>query len=154
VVVVVSKAEPRRDESTSPERLSLAGEQVIVVPPLSLVGDASGGAEGSEAETLFLERARAADPDFAADPELIGRICARLDGMPLAIELAAARSASLGADGLLAGLDDHLRLVSGGRSATERHRSLRAVIDWSHDLLDEEERKAFRRLAVFSGGLT
>jgi predicted ATPase len=138
--------------ATSRERLGLAGEQVVVVPPLSLVGETSGGAEGSEAVTLFIDRARASDPAFTADPGLVGRICARLDGMPLAIELAAARSASLGADGLLAGLDDHLRLVSGGRSGTERHRSLRAVIDWSHDLLDPDERAVFRRLAIFSGG--
>jgi predicted ATPase/DNA-binding CsgD family transcriptional regulator len=138
--------------ATSRERLGLLGERVVVVPPLSLVDEASGGAEGSEAVTLFIDRARASDPAFTADPGLVGRICARLDGMPLAIELAAARSASLGADGLLAGLDDHLRMVSGGRSATERHRSLRAVIDWSHDLLDPDERAIFRRLAVFSGG--
>ena len=72
--------------------------------------------------------------------------------MPLAIELAAARSASLGVDGLLAGLDDHLRLLAGSRGGQERHRSLRAVIDWSYDLLDENERAMFRRVGAFVGG--
>src|SRR6185437_13893470 len=84
--------------------------------------------------------------------EVISQVCARLDGIPLAIELAAARSASLGVDGLLAGLDDHLRLLAGSRVAHERHRSLRAVIDCSHDLLDDDERVMFRRAGVFIGG--
>ena len=83
---------------------------------------------------------------------MLTELCARLDGMPLAIELAAARSASLGPDGLLAGLDDHLRLLAGSRSANERHSSLRAVIDWSHDLLDDDERTMFRRLGIFAAG--
>src|SRR4029077_21278841 len=83
---------------------------------------------------------------------VLTELCTRLDGMPLAIELAAARSASLGPDGLLAGLDDHLRLLAGSRSANERHSSLRAVIGWSHDLLDEDERAMFRRLGMFAAG--
>ena len=83
---------------------------------------------------------------------MLAELCTRLDGMPLAIELAAARSASLGADGLLAGLDDHLRLLAGSRSANERHSSLRAVIGWSHDMLDDDERAMFRRLGVFAAG--
>ena len=83
---------------------------------------------------------------------MVAEVCARLDGVPLAIELAAARSASLGVDGLLAGLDDHLRLLAGSRGAHERHRSLRAVIDWSHDLLDDDERAMFRRVGAFVGG--
>jgi hypothetical protein len=119
---------------------------------LSLIGSQEGGAAGSEAEELFLDRARASDPEFAAGPEVLAELCARLDGMPLAIELAAARSASLGPDGLLAGLDDHLRLVAGSRGSTERHNSLRAVIDWSHDMLDDDEREMFRRLGIFAGG--
>src|SRR5205823_2236290 len=87
---------------------------------------------------------------FDNDAALVAQICSRLDGMPLAIELAAARSASLGVDGLATGLDDHLRLLSSSGPAG-RHRSLRAVIDWSHDLLDAEERVLFRRLSVFAG---
>ncbi|NRQ37789.1 ATPase [Nonomuraea sp. NN258] len=129
--------------ATSRERLGLPGERIVLVEPLPL---------DSDAPALFTDRARAADPDFAADPDVIGEICARLDGMPLAIELAAARSAALGAAGLLTALEDRLRLLTGGRGADERHRSLRAVVGWSHDLLDEEERSLLRRLAVFAGG--
>jgi predicted ATPase len=136
--------------ATSRERLAVPGERTVTVPPLSLVG--SDGTAGSDAEALFLDRARATDPGFAATPAVVGKVCARLDGVPLAIELAAARSASLGVDGLLAGLDDHLRLLAGSRGSQERHRSLRAVIDWSHDLLDDDERTAFRRVGAFIGG--
>ncbi len=130
--------------ATSRERLAIPGETIVAVPPLSL--------DGGEAEALFVDRATASDPGFAGAAEVISQVCARLDGIPLAIELAAARSASLGVDGLLAGLDDHLRLLSGSRGAHERHRSLRAVIDWSHDLLDDDERVMFRRAGVFIGG--
>ena len=129
--------------ATSQQRLGLTGEHVAPVRPLPL---------NSDAERLFLDRALAVSPDFAADPAAVTRICVRLDGMPLAIELAAARSASLGAEGLLAALDEQLRLLTGGRQADERHRSLRAVIGWSHDLLDSDERVMFRRLSVFVGG--
>ncbi|HEV8557727.1 MAG TPA: LuxR C-terminal-related transcriptional regulator [Actinophytocola sp.] len=138
--------------TTSRERLGVPGERTIRVPPLSLVSADTGGPLGSEAEALFLDRAAAADPDFTDEHSLVGALCARLDGMPLAIELAAARIASLGVDGLIAGLADHLQLLSGGRGADHRHRSLRDVINWSHDLLDDAERALFRRLGVFSGG--
>jgi len=133
--------------ATSRERLAIPGELVITVPPLSLVGGIR-----SEAEALFLDRAQISDPDFDGNAEAVSQVCARLDGVPLAIELAAARSGSLGLDGLLAGLDDHLRLLAGSRGAQERHRSLRAVIDWSHDLLDDDERAMFRRAGAFVGG--
>ena len=139
--------------ATSRERLGHSrrahGSAAAVVPR---PGRGRTAPAGSEAEELFLDRARASDPEFSASPAVLTELCARLDGMPLAIELAAARSASLGADGLLAGLDDHLRLLAGSRSANERHSSLRAVIDWSHDLLDEDERAMFRRLGVFAAG--
>jgi predicted ATPase/DNA-binding CsgD family transcriptional regulator len=138
--------------TTSRERLGVPGERTIRVPPLSLVSADTGGPLGSEAEALFLDRAVAADPDFVDEHSLVGQLCARLDGMPLAIELAAARIGSLGVDGLLAGLADHLQLLAGGRGADRRHRSLREVIDWSHDQLSEPERTLFRRLGVFSGG--
>ena len=138
--------------ATSRERLGIPGERTVTVPPLSLVGGETGGTAGSEAEALFIDRARASDPDFTAAAEVIGYACARLDGVPLAIELAAARTASLGVDGLLAGLDDHLRLLAGSRGVHERHRSLRAVIDWSHALLDGDERAMFRRAGAFIGG--
>ncbi len=137
---------------TSRERLAVPGERTVTIPPLSLVAEDTDHAEGSEAEALFIDRARAIDPEFAASPAVVGKVCTRLDGVPLAIELAAARSASLGVDGLLAGLDDHLRLLAGSRGGQERHRSLRAVIDWSYDLLDENERAMFRRVGAFVGG--
>ncbi|MEU6785950.1 LuxR C-terminal-related transcriptional regulator [Nonomuraea angiospora] len=125
----------------SRERPGLPGERVITVPPLA-----------GEAETLFLDRARAIDPGFAAEPAVIAEVCARLDGLPLAIELAASRVAVLGIDALRVGLQDRLRLLSGARGRPPRHRSLRAVIGWSYDLLEEEERALLRRLAVFAGG--
>jgi len=136
--------------ATSRERLAIPGERTVPIPPMSLIPAQTDDGGESEAEALFLERARSSDPQFTADPEVLTELCACLDGMPLAIELAAARSASLGPDGLLAGLDDHLRLLAGSRSANERHSSLRAVIDWSHDLLDEDERAMFRRLGIFA----
>ncbi|MEV4581445.1 LuxR C-terminal-related transcriptional regulator [Nonomuraea jabiensis] len=125
----------------SRERPGLPGERVITVPPLA-----------GEAETLFLDRARAIDPGFAAEPAVVAEVCARLDGLPLAIELAASRVAVLGMDALRVGLQDRLRLLSGARGRPPRHRSLRAVIGWSYDLLEEEERALLRRLAVFAGG--
>lgn len=128
--------------ATSRERIGVSGERVVLVPPLPL---------GADAEHLFLDRARAADPDFAADPSVVSDLCAQLDGMPLAIELAAARAASLGADGLAAALEDRLRLLAGGRGPAGRHRSMRAVIGWSFDLLDSNERSMLRRLSVFVG---
>ncbi|KAB2346900.1 ATP-binding protein [Actinomadura rudentiformis] len=127
---------------TSRERLGVPGERSVPVAPLPL---------GSDAERLFHDRALSADPEFVAEPAVIADLCARLDGMPLAIELAAARGASLGATGLLAALEDALRLLSGGRGGDERHRSLRAVLSWSYDLLGEEEQALFRRLGVFVG---
>lgn len=135
--------------ATSRERLGVQGERVVALPGLDL--HASGQAAGSEAVTLFLDRARAVAPDIDPDPAPAARVCARLDGVPLAIELAAARCASLGIDGVLAGLDDRMRLLMGARGA-HRHRSLRTVLDWSHDLLDAEEQSLFRQVAIFAGG--
>ncbi|WP_161962509.1 ATP-binding protein [Nocardioides speluncae] len=128
---------------TSRERIGVPGERSVPIEPLPLTSDA---------ERLFRDRATSADPDFSASQDVVAELCGRLDGMPLAIELAAARSASLGADGLLAAVDDGLRLLSGGRGPVERHRSLHAVIGWSHDLLAEDERDLFRRLSIFVGG--
>jgi predicted ATPase/DNA-binding CsgD family transcriptional regulator len=127
---------------TSRERLSIPGERTVPIAPLPVAGDA---------ERLFHDRALTADPEFVADPEVVAELCSRLDGMPLAIELAAARSASLGATGLLAALEDALRLLSGGRGGDQRHRSLRAVISWSYELLDADEQALFRRLGAFAG---
>ncbi|MEU5875909.1 LuxR C-terminal-related transcriptional regulator [Spirillospora sp. NPDC047279] len=127
---------------TSRERVGIPCERSVPISPLPL---------GSDAERLFYDRALAGDPEFVAEPAVIAELCARLDGLPLAIELAAARGASLGPTGLLAALDDALRLLSGVRGGDERHRSLRAVLSWSYDLLDEEEQALFRQLGVFVG---
>ena len=137
--------------TTSRARIGVPGERVVALSGLSLVAPSTGGAADSEAVTLFFDRARTLDAQFDADPAAVGELCAKLDGMPLAIELATARSAALGIGGLGAGLADRLRLLTGGRSGDERHRSLRAVLDWSHELLDDEERIALRRLGRFAG---
>lgn len=136
--------------ATSRERLAVAGERVVQVLPLSLGAPAGGGR--SDAERLFEERVTATDPAFHAEPADIRWICRRVDGMPLAIELAAARATSIGTDGLVRGLDDHLRLLSTAGGPSDRHRSLRTVIDWSHSLLGDEEQAVFRRLGAFQGG--
>ncbi|MFG1816717.1 ATP-binding protein [Kribbella sp. NPDC049174] len=128
---------------TSRERIGVAGERPVQLGPLAL---------GSEAEQLFRDRAALVAPELAADEEVAAQLCAGLDGVPLAIELAAARAGSLGPDGLLAALDDRLRLLVGGRGPNERHHSLAQVIGWSYELLDDAERALFRRLGVFVGG--
>jgi predicted ATPase/DNA-binding winged helix-turn-helix (wHTH) protein len=142
---------------TSREPLKAEGEWVYSVPPLAV--PAANVEQGDFFEygaiRLFLERARAADPRFAPNPplvELIGAICRRLDGIPLAIELAAARAPVLGVEGLAANLDDRFNLLTGGRrTALPRHQTLRATLDWSYALLDEPERILLCRLAVFAG---
>jgi predicted ATPase/class 3 adenylate cyclase len=137
---------------TSREPLGIRGEQVLPLSPLGL-----GNADG-EAVELFIERARSMDPSFELDErsaEVVGRICARLDGMPLAIELAAGRIRTLSPEEILARLDHSLPLLTGGpRDAPVRQRTLRATIEWSHDLLEDSERVLFRRLAAFAGGWT
>ncbi|MER7753467.1 LuxR C-terminal-related transcriptional regulator [Kitasatospora sp. NPDC097643] len=131
--------------ATSRARMMVPFERVHPVPPLSRAG---GGA--SEAVTLFLERAAAAGPP--PDPALreqIAAFCERLDGMALAIELAAARWPTLGLDGLTAGLSDQLRILAGGPRAGDRHRSVRAALDWSHELLEPADRALLRRVSAF-----
>src|SRR5262249_30148405 len=111
-----------------------------------------------EAVRLFVERTRSAQPDFtvtARNAAPIAEVCRRLDGLPLAIELAAARVDLLGVAGLAARLDDRFRLLTRShRAAPPRQQTLRATIDWSYDLLAEPERALWRRLAVFAGGFT
>jgi non-specific serine/threonine protein kinase len=112
----------------------------------------------AEAVRLFVDRARAVAPTFALSPQnaaAVAQICWRLDGVPLAIEMAAARVAVLGVEQIASRLDERLRLLTGGgRTAPPRQRTLRAAVDWSHDLLTEDERVVFRRLSVFAGGWT
>ena len=143
---------------TSREALGVPGERAWLVPPLSLPTDGAPGdvCGESEAVRLFVERARDVSPSFELTAENAGAvadICRRLDGIPLALELAAARVKVLSPFDIRSRLDDIFQLLtSGGRTAVPRHRTLRAAIDWSHDLLPEHGRVLLRRLAVFRGG--
>ncbi|EME60029.1 BTAD domain-containing putative transcriptional regulator [Amycolatopsis decaplanina] len=146
--------------ATSREPLGITGEVVSPVPRLAVPPPGTPPARSLEfaAVRLFADRARAGDPGFAVDDGTAGdvqRICAALDGLPLAIELAASRVRTLPVGEIAARLDDRFRLLSrGSRGAESRHRTLRAVVDWSWDLLDEDERLLGRRLTVFAGGTT
>jgi predicted ATPase/DNA-binding CsgD family transcriptional regulator len=147
--------------ATSREPLGVAGEVSWPVPPLSLPEPGQDPTAGDllrfGAVRLFLERANAASPGFAlteGNASAVAALCARLDGMPLAIELAASRAKVLSPDQILSRLDYRFRLLTGSRTATPRHRTLRAAMDWSHDLLSEEEKVLFRRLSVFAGGFS
>ncbi|MCA1845192.1 MAG: hypothetical protein LC792_18765, partial [Actinobacteria bacterium] len=141
--------------ATSREVLAVGGEHVWAAPPLSLPpADAStpGDLTGSDAAALFILRARTAQPGFGPGPanaNAIARICRQLDGMPLALELAAARVRVLSAGQIADRLDDRLRLLTAGtRSAPARHQTLRATMDWSFELLSEPEQRLLRRLSV------
>ena len=139
---------------TSREALEVEGEQSWRVPSLSVPKTLSAAAD-SEAVSLFTARAQAAEPDFDLTPrnvEAVAEICRRLDGIPLAIELAAARVSHLSPKQIADRLSDVFRLLTGGRRRIQRQQTLQGALDWSHDLLDEPERVLFRRLAVFSGG--
>jgi predicted ATPase len=146
--------------ATSREALRVTGEIAWRVPSLrtpeySRVED---GLLEYEAVRLFVDRVRGVNRDVVlttSNAAAVALICNRLDGMPLALELAAARAAGMSVQDIAAGLDDCFHLLSGGsRTALVRHRALRATIDWSHDLLRPAERTLFRRLAVFVGGWT
>lgn len=138
--------------ATSRARLMVPFEQVYTVPALSL-GDA--GEDSEDAVALFLDRAAALGwPVDATQLDRVQEVCRRLDGLPLAIELAAARLPTLGLDGLGASLADPLRLLVGGRRADERHQSVRAMLDWSQALLTAEDRCVLRRVSVFVAPFT
>jgi predicted ATPase/DNA-binding CsgD family transcriptional regulator len=155
--------------ATSRQPFGLIGEVVWQVPPMT-VPESNGAPAGSrgaarpqvlaellasEAGQLFVERARAVRSSFApteSDAPAVAEICARVDGIPLAIELAAARIAHLSPQQIADRLDDRFRLLTATSAATlERHRTLRALVDWSYDLLTDAERSLFRRLGVFAG---
>src|SRR6185312_15176670 len=134
--------------------LGIAGERLFPVEPLALppVGAGASAASAFPAVRLLLDRA-AGFVLTEENAEAVVRICRELDGMPLAIELAAARLRTLPADVLADRLADRFRLLTGGsRTALPRHRTLRAVVDWSWDLLTEPERALWRRFALFHGG--
>jgi predicted ATPase/DNA-binding SARP family transcriptional activator/DNA-binding CsgD family transcriptional regulator len=148
--------------ATSRETLSAAGEVAWMVPSLTVPGPGQASTteklEGYESVRLFIERARQRDPSFVLSSRngpAVAQVCRRLEGIPLAIELAAARIGVLSVERIAERLDDSLRLLTaGGRTALPRHRTLRATLEWSHELLGEPERKLFRRLSVFAGGST
>ncbi len=148
--------------ATSRETLQIYGEHENPVPPLPIPAAANGtsaaSASESEAVQLFVERARAAQPDFAltdANASAVAGICRRLDGLPLAIELAAARVKLFPPAALLERLESRLgTLTAGRRDAPARQRTLRSTIDWSYGLLEAGEKALFGRLAVFAGGST
>ncbi|MDR0241705.1 MAG: helix-turn-helix transcriptional regulator [Burkholderia sp.] len=141
--------------ATSREALRIQGERVCPVPPLDVPDERAAGhdAMNASAVQLFVARACAADPRFPLDARslsLMASVCRRLDGLPLAIELAAARAAVLGIDVLAVHLDDHFRLLTGGfRTALPRHQTLQAMYDWSYRLLSDAERLLLRWLGVF-----
>ena len=136
----------------------MAGEARYRLGPLSLPEGDSAGSVGSEAVALFAHRARQVDARFALDETTglaVARLVARLDGIPLAIELAAARVEALGVTGLLDRMGDRFALLTAGdRLAAGRHRSLAATVEWSYRLLDERERRVFRAVSVFPGPFT
>jgi predicted ATPase/class 3 adenylate cyclase len=148
--------------ATSREALAVDGETVFHVPSLAVppAGEARSGQdiEQAPATRLFIERATAAAPDFAPLPDdlvAIAEICRRLDGIPLAIELAAARVRMMSVADIAERLSDRFRLLTGGaRTALPRQQTLEAAIDWSWGLLTDDERRVLRRLAVFAGGST
>ena len=147
--------------ATSREALGIPGETLCIVPTLTTPDPLQATLETLphyEAAQLFIERAQSAVASFQLTEEnlaVITQICYQLDGIPLAIELAAARVKLLSVEDIAARLDDRFRLLTGGaRTALPRHQTLQALIDWSHDLLSEPERVLLRRLSVFAGGWT
>lgn len=147
--------------ATSREPLAIVGERSWEVPPLSfpLAGEETVGRFADYgAIRLFVDRAGASDPAFNLDDNnapSIAQICRRLDGMPLALELAASRIRTMSVEQIAARLDDRFRLLTGGsRTALPRHQTLRGVMDWSYALLSDGERRLFARLSVFAGGFT
>ncbi|HWS81572.1 MAG TPA: AAA family ATPase [Rubrobacter sp.] len=148
--------------ATSREALGVAGETVLLVPPLSLPDSGHPPPpeelERYEAIRLFVERARYASPSFeltGRNASAVARLCRNLDGIPLAIELAAARTRVLSVEQISSRLADSFRLLkSESRTADPRQKTLEATLEWSHELLGEKERALFRRLSVFAGGFT
>ena len=144
--------------ATSREPLAITGEVLFAVPPLRHDGDDTAVVLATPAVRLFADRASAVSPGLRLDGYSVApvvEICRRLDGLPLAIELAAARTRTMNIEQIAARLDDRFRLLTGGsRTAVPRHRTLRAVVDWSWELLGPAERDLAERIAVFPAGVT
>jgi predicted ATPase/class 3 adenylate cyclase len=160
VADLLDRAPDARALVTSVAPLRVSGELEFPLEPLRLPerGAALEAISESPAVVLFAERARAARPGFALSGDnasAVAQVCVALDGLPLALELAAARTRVLSPSALLERVERPLALLEGGaRDAPDRHRTLRATIDWSYDLLDEPQQRLFARLSVFSGGAT
>ena len=146
--------------ATSREAIGVEGEARWLVPPLSAPEDGPTSEElgAYESVRLFVERSRGRDPSFSLNPRnarVVAEICGRLEGIPLAIELAAARVGTLSLEQISERLGSSLDLLTrGGRTAEPRQRTLKGALDWSHELLSEPEKVLFRRLSVFAGGWT
>jgi predicted ATPase/DNA-binding SARP family transcriptional activator/DNA-binding CsgD family transcriptional regulator len=148
--------------ATSRERLNAAGEVAWVVPSLTAPSSSQEAytpqeLQAYESVRLFVERANQRKPSFeltSPNGQAVAQVCRRLNGIPLAIELAAGRMGVLSVEQLASRLEDFLKLLTGGPTADPRHRTLRATLEWSHELLSEVERTLFRRLSVFAGGWT
>ncbi|HEY1926067.1 MAG TPA: hypothetical protein VGG92_01255 [Caulobacteraceae bacterium] len=141
--------------ATSQQPIGLAGEHIYRLNPLDLPPPGDADISGHGAVALFVERARETDRTFSLNDEnasIIGEVCRRLDGVPLALEMAVARLPLLGLQGLRQGLDDRLRMLAlGRRGSLSHHPSLRGMVEWSHELLDPAAAQLFRRLAIFAG---
>jgi predicted ATPase/DNA-binding SARP family transcriptional activator len=157
---LLATAPQLRIVATSREALAIDGESLVAVPPLALPapGVSAEVALAHPAVRLFADRAAAAQPGFTVGDDTVAavvEVCRRLDGLPLALELAAARLRTLPLHELAERLDDRFRLLTGGsRTALPRHRTLRAVVDWSWELLSDDERELAMRLAVYPAGAT
>ena len=146
--------------ATSREGLGVSGERIMVLRSLELPAEGASGTDARDVEAvrLFVDRAAATRSGFEVVPENVGpvvQICRRLDGIPLAIELAAARVRVMSPAEIASLLDERFRLLTGGlRTTVERHQTLRQAVDWSYDLLDDRERRLLNGLGVFAGGFT
>jgi predicted ATPase/DNA-binding winged helix-turn-helix (wHTH) protein len=159
VAALLAEAPNTHVLATSREALNVDGEQLFPLQPLSLptAGTSPEEIAGAEAVQLFVERARLQQPGFALTHDVaasVAAICSRVEGIPLAVELAAARMSSLSIGEIGRRLDDRFGLLAGPRASPRRQKTLRATLDWSYELLDEQEQHALRRLAVFAGSFT
>jgi predicted ATPase/DNA-binding CsgD family transcriptional regulator len=158
LVEALLRAAPRlRVLATSQQPLGVAGEHAILLPPLPVPdpGDPRSVAGQHDVLTLFADRAAAVRPDFTLDEpnrQVVARLCHRLDGIPLAIELAAVRLRVVSLEQIVERLDDRFRLLGTARTALSRHQTLRAALEWSHELCTERQRLLWARLSVFAGG--
>ncbi|MEU5885173.1 LuxR C-terminal-related transcriptional regulator [Spirillospora sp. NPDC047279] len=153
--VLLRAAPGLRVITTTREPLDVLGEHVVRIPPLPAPEPGSPGAATSDASALFVDRAGLVVPGLTPatlDTGTVGHLCHRLDGIPLAIELAAVRLRTMSLDQIMERLDDRFRLLGAARGRHDRQQTLRATVEWSHDLCGPEERLLWARLAVFPGG--